>query len=264
MNETPFDKAIREAEERLYAQAMITNNLVVPKLIYEPEPKEEEKEEWIWVEGYKGTDKDMKCRDYQFKLGKEHYHEGDVGICHSGFHFCLTAESVFRHYELGHFHRFFKIRALVKKSDYEELSKDLENIYDTKMTSKAIVFEYELEPRDVIGHYITFQKRCLDGKLGISRIGYIDELKLLENATDDDMDFIFEYGVRRFYEKSMVKLLMEDGYSEAVANYLCFDLDMFAVAHAFGKQKDMSMDAKILAIFKHIDMLNNRRNRRGF
>ena len=46
-------------------------------------------EEWIWVTGYKGTDKDMKCRDYQYELGKQHdMPEGtDITMCYSGFHF---------------------------------------------------------------------------------------------------------------------------------------------------------------------------------
>lgn len=26
-------------------------------------------EEWIWIDGFKGTDSDMKCRDYQFRIG---------------------------------------------------------------------------------------------------------------------------------------------------------------------------------------------------
>ena len=27
-------------------------------------------EEWIWINGFKGTDSEMKCRDYQFKIGE--------------------------------------------------------------------------------------------------------------------------------------------------------------------------------------------------
>jgi hypothetical protein len=38
--------------------------------------------------GYKATDKDIKCRDYQFTVGEWHEHQGEVKLCESGFHFC--------------------------------------------------------------------------------------------------------------------------------------------------------------------------------
>ena len=40
------------------------------------------------MKGYKATDKDMKCRGYQFELGKWHEHEGSIIMCEAGFHFC--------------------------------------------------------------------------------------------------------------------------------------------------------------------------------
>ena len=45
-------------------------------------------EKGVIVKGYKATDKDMKCRDYQFELGKWHEHDVDLEMCASGFHFC--------------------------------------------------------------------------------------------------------------------------------------------------------------------------------
>jgi hypothetical protein len=48
-----------------------------------------QEEEWIWVEGYKGTDKNLKCKsDFQYEIGKE-YNIDEVKICEKGFHFCL-------------------------------------------------------------------------------------------------------------------------------------------------------------------------------
>ena len=40
------------------------------------------------MKGYKATDKDMKCRGFQFELGKWFEHEGELVECESGFHFC--------------------------------------------------------------------------------------------------------------------------------------------------------------------------------
>lgn len=40
------------------------------------------------VEGYKATDANMRCRGFQFELGKWHEHDGELAMCESGFHFC--------------------------------------------------------------------------------------------------------------------------------------------------------------------------------
>ena len=46
---------------------------------------------------YKGTDKDMKCRDFQFEIGKE-YEEAEAKLCEKGFHVCEYPLDVFAHY----------------------------------------------------------------------------------------------------------------------------------------------------------------------
>ena len=46
---------------------------------------------------YKGTDKDMKCRGFQFELGKE-YVEEEAELCVKGFHGCEYPLDVFAHY----------------------------------------------------------------------------------------------------------------------------------------------------------------------
>ena len=46
---------------------------------------------------YKGTDKDMKYRDFQFELGKE-YEETEAVLCEKGFHGCEYPLDAFAHY----------------------------------------------------------------------------------------------------------------------------------------------------------------------
>ena len=46
---------------------------------------------------YKGTDNDMKCRGFQFELGKK-YEEAEAKLCQKGFHGCEYPLDVFDHY----------------------------------------------------------------------------------------------------------------------------------------------------------------------
>ena len=46
---------------------------------------------------YKGFDKDLKCRDFQYKIGKE-YEEKEAKACNKGFHACEYPLDVFNYY----------------------------------------------------------------------------------------------------------------------------------------------------------------------
>ena len=63
------------------------------------------------MKGYKGTDKDMKCRGFPFEIGKKYTIEGKIEICKRGFHFCENLYDVFGYYERNNENRFFEVEA---------------------------------------------------------------------------------------------------------------------------------------------------------
>ena len=89
---------------------------------------------------YKGFDKDLKCRDFQYEVGKEYEMDGDIKCCERGFHACESPLEVFDHYDMLN-SRF----AEVEQSG--EIDKE-ENT--TKVCSSKIKVKAELKLADMI------------------------------------------------------------------------------------------------------------------
>jgi len=60
-----------------------------------------EKKESKAIKMYKGFNKDMTCRGFQFKEGKTYEVKGDVKLCKNGFHACKDPIDCFGYYEPG-------------------------------------------------------------------------------------------------------------------------------------------------------------------
>ncbi|HIC4187818.1 TPA: DUF7666 domain-containing protein [Salmonella enterica subsp. enterica serovar Schwarzengrund] len=84
---------------------------------------------------FKGFNKDLKCRDFQFEIGKTFHHDGKVGACSSGFHACECPFDVFSYYSPAD-SRFAETISF-GITDREEYG-------DTKIASASITIKAEL------------------------------------------------------------------------------------------------------------------------
>ena len=89
---------------------------------------------------YKGFDKNLKCREFQYEVGKEYEMDGDIKCCERGFHACESPLEVFDYYDILN-SRF----AEVEHSG--EIDKE-ENT--TKVCSSKIKVKAELKLADII------------------------------------------------------------------------------------------------------------------
>ena len=88
------------------------------------------------MKGYKGFDKDLKCRDLQYEVGKEAAVDGDIELCKRGIHFCENPHDIFSYYAPGENNRF----AVVEAEDVSDES----NGDDSKRVCKRLTVKAEV------------------------------------------------------------------------------------------------------------------------
>ena len=237
---------IKETLNQIYGKSAATNAPIKDNITQEDIAnaiKTLEEEEWIWVRGFKGTEKDMSCKGYHYELGKQFDLDEDLepSVCHNGFHFCKELINVFRYYKIGDGNRFFEVEALVKKSDLDPKKKEYAKYangawnlyhtsshYDDKYAAKSIRFIRELTVDEVFETVIDSEIR-----------GWTEEQK--KRAMETSINTVRK-DIRAFD-------LCAAGYSPAFAKYISVDAGRYATAMAMASLPDVSMDVKVMAIF---------------
>ena len=96
-------------------------------------------QEWIWIDAYKGTDANMVCKRKQYAMNVEDVYGDKVVLGSKGYHVCTDLKHCFNTYDYNFSNRFFKVRALVKATDYQ-----YRNPNNTTLVAKAINFVEEI------------------------------------------------------------------------------------------------------------------------
>ena len=103
------------------------------------------------ITAYKGFDKNMQCRGYQFEIGKTYAHDGDVEACQSGFHACEYPLDVFSYYSPSE-----SVFAIVEQAGSISRHDD-----DSKVASSSISIKASIDMPGFITAAIEFvTKRC--------------------------------------------------------------------------------------------------------
>ena len=92
------------------------------------------------ITSYKGFDNNMKCRGFQYEVGKEYEMDGEIKCCNRGFHACKSPIEVWDYYDMLN-SRFAEVEQS-GKIDEEEKS--------TKICSSHIKIKAELKLADII------------------------------------------------------------------------------------------------------------------
>ena len=100
------------------------------------------------IKSYKGMDKDMKCREFQFEVGKKYEAEGEISACSNGFHACEMPLDVFKYYEPAR-SRYFEVE------QDGDLSRDSD---DSKVASRTIKIGAEIGIPGLIKAQIEYVK----------------------------------------------------------------------------------------------------------
>ena len=117
-----------------------------------------------WIKAYKGFDKDLKCRHFQYEIGKT-YEEPTAELCNSGFHACEYPLDVFAYYAPGDMSRYCEV-------DLDDVS-DKKGNDDSKRCGKKIAVKAEIGIAGLVKASVDFvMENIKDEKKASTNTGY--------------------------------------------------------------------------------------------
>ena len=102
------------------------------------------------IKGFKGFDKNLKCRNYQYEIGKDFEENGDIKACNKGFHFCENPADVFSYYppsDNGDLNRYCEVEGSGRTD------KDSE---DSKVACSQIHISAEIGIKGLVNAWVKF------------------------------------------------------------------------------------------------------------
>lgn len=225
------------------------------------EPKKTD-EKYIWVEGFKGTQEDMCCtvtyqkvygfsvnherKTEQYELNVPKILECEPTVGKNGFHFCKDLDSVFRYYPFDFHNRYFKVKALVKKEEYN-------NKFYFNFAAKEIILYEEVHPEyEEVKQYL----KCTSKR-------YHEPYQF----TKKDFEGVKEIGKERYFKKKFISELVKLGHSHLLSElvveqcscdiaYMKHIIDIAMALKEEGISRDMT--AYILLEDGHMKLGKNR------
>jgi hypothetical protein len=113
------------------------------------------------IVAFKGFDKDLKCRGFQFEVGKTYRHDGPVRACESGFHACTEPFDVWGYYGPVDC-RFAEVELSGKTATHDQ---------DSKIAAAEITIKAELTLPQFIKRAVDRVIELTKGKGDDARIG---------------------------------------------------------------------------------------------
>ncbi len=101
----------------------------------------EQKKEKV-ITAYKGFDKNLKCRGFQYEICKEYEIEGDIKVCERGFHACPNPANLFSYY-FPNESRYCEV----------ELSGIIDDSENDKLCASRIKIARELTPTELVAKH---------------------------------------------------------------------------------------------------------------
>ena len=92
------------------------------------------------ITSYKGFDKNMQCRGFQYEVGKEYEMDGEIKCCNRGFHACKSPMEVWNYYDMLN----------SRYAEVEQSGQMEEEENSTKVCSSHIKIKAELKLADII------------------------------------------------------------------------------------------------------------------